>query len=50
MAMSKLSKTIILITEKDPNMKRPKNLVNSLMPVNSKFSRSTKPNIAQNRV
>ena len=49
-AMSKLSKTIILITENEPNIKSPENRVNSLMPVNSKLSRSTRPNMAQNKV
>ena len=48
--MSKLSKTIMLITEKVPNIRRPKNLVNSLMPVNSKLSKSIRPKIAQKRV
>ena len=50
MAMSKLSKTMILITENEPNIKSPENRVNSLIPVNSKLSKSTKPKMAQNKV
>ena len=38
------------MTENDPNMSRPKNRVNSLIPVNSKLSKSTSPNMAQNNV
>ena len=50
MAMSRLSRTMMLMTEKEPNMSRPKNLVNSLIPVCSKLSRSMRPKIAQNKV
>ena len=50
MAMRRLSNTIILMTENDPNMRRPKNRVNSFIPVNSKLSRSTRPKMAQNNV
>ena len=50
MAMRRLSNTIILMTENDPNMSRPKNRVNSLIPVNSKLSKSTSPKMAQNNV
>ena len=50
MAMRRFSNTIILMTEKDPNMRRPKNRVNSFIPVNSKLSKSTSPKIAQNNV
>ena len=48
--MSRLSKTIMLITEKEPNIKSPVNRLNSLIPVNSKLSRSTRPKMAQNKV
>ena len=48
--MSKLSKTIILMTEKEPNIKSPVKRENSLIPVNSKLSRSTNPKMAQNKV
>ena len=40
----------MLIKEKLPNMMRPQNLVNSLIPVNSKLSKSMRPKAAQNRV
>ena len=50
MAMSKLSRTMILIKEKLPNMIRHQNLVNSLIPVNSKLSKSMRPKAAQNKV
>ena len=40
----------MLIREKLPNMMRPQNLVNSLIPANSKLSKSMRPNAAQNRV
>ena len=41
---------MMLMIENDPNMMRPQNLVNSLMPVSSKLSRSIRPNAAQNKV
>ena len=50
MAMRRFSSTIILMTENDPNIRRPKNRVNSLIPVSSKLSRSTSPKMAQNNV
>ena len=50
MAINKLRRTMILIKEKLPNMMSPQNLVNSLIPVSSKLSRSIRPNAAQNRV
>ena len=50
MAMRRLSRTIILMIENDPNMMRPQNLVNSLIPVSSKLSRSIRPKAAQKRV
>ena len=50
MAMSRLSRTMMLITEKEPNMRRPEKRVNSLMPVSSKLSRSIRPKMAQKRV
>ena len=50
MAMRRLSRTITLMTENEPNMRSPKNRVNSLIPVNSKLSRSISPKIAQNNV
>ena len=50
MAIRRLSKTMMLINEKLPNMMRPQNLVNSLIPVSSKLSRSIRPKAAQNKV
>ena len=50
MAMRRLSRTMMLITEKLPNMISPQNLVNSLIPFNSKLSKSISPNEAQNSV
>ena len=50
MAMSKLSSTMMLMTEKEPNMSKPQNRVNSLMPLNSKLSRSIRPKMAQKSV
>ena len=41
---------MMLMTEKLPNITRPQNLVNSLMPVSSKLSRSIRPKAAQNKV
>ena len=38
------------LPEKLPNMHRPQNLVNSLMPASSKLSRSIRPKEAQNNV
>ena len=40
----------MLMSEKLPNMISPQNLVNSLIPVNSKLSRSMRPKAAQNKV
>ena len=40
----------MLITEKLPNITSPQNLVNSLIPVSSKLSRSIRPKEAQNNV
>lgn len=48
--MSKLSKTIMLMTENVPNIRSPKKRVNSLMPDNSKLSRSIRPKIDQKNV
>lgn len=50
MAISKLRRTTILITEYVPNISMPQKRVNILMPSNSKESRSTNPNTAQNNV
>ena len=50
MAIRRFSRTMMLMIEKLPNMMRPQNLVNSLIPVSSKLSRSIRPNAAQNRV
>ena len=50
MARRRLRRTMMLITEKLPNMMRPQNLVNSLIPFNSKLSKSIKPKEAQKRV
>ena len=50
MAMRRLRRTMMLIIEKLPNMMRPQNLVNSLMPVSSKLSKSIRPKAAQNKV
>ena len=50
MAISRLSKTMMLMTENEPNISRPENRVNSLMPVSSKLSKSIRPKIAQKRV
>ena len=49
-AIRRLRSTIMLMIEKLPNITNPQNLVNSLIPANSKLSRSIKPNDAQNRV
>ena len=49
-AMRRLRRTMMLMMEKVPNMMRPQNLVNSLIPESSKLSRSIKPKAAQNRV
>ena len=40
----------MFIIEKVPNMMRPQNLVNSLIPDSSKLSRSINPKAAQNKV
>ena len=48
--MRRLSRTMMLMTEKLPNITRPQNLVNSLIPVSSKLSRSIRPKEAQNKV
>ena len=50
MAMSRLRRTMMLMTENEPNMSSPKNLVNSLMPVNSKLSRSISPKMDHTKV
>lgn len=50
MAINRFSKTTMLITEYVPNISIPQNLVNALIPSNSKLSRSTRPKTAQNRV
>ena len=50
MAIRRLSRTMMLMIEKLPNMMRPQNLVNSLIPVSSKLSRSIRPKAAQNKV
>ena len=41
---------MMLMMEKVPNMMRPQNRVNSLIPESSKLSRSIRPKEAQNRV
>lgn len=48
-AISRFSKTITLMTEYEPNINSPQNLVYVLMPVSSKLPRSTIPKLAQNR-
>ena len=50
MAIRRLSRTMMLMSEKLPNMMRPQNRVNSLMPRSSKLSRSIRPKAAQKRV
>lgn len=50
MAISRFSKTTMLITEYVPNISIPQNLVNALIPSSSKLSRSTRPKTAQNSV
>lgn len=47
MAISMLSKTIMFITEYDPNSSRPQNLVKLLIPVKSNAIKSTRPKPAQ---
>lgn len=47
--MSMFSKTIMLITEYDPNSSKPQNLVKLLIPVRSNAVKSTRPKPAQNR-
>jgi len=49
MAMSMFSKTIMLHTEYEPNMSKAQNRVNSLIPVNSKSDKDTRPKEAQNK-
>ena len=49
-AMRRLRRTMMLMMEKVPNMMRPQNLVNSLIPESSKLSRSINPKAAQNKV
>lgn len=49
MAISIFRRTIILITEYDPNISKAQNLVKLLMPVNSKDIKSIKPKLAQKR-
>jgi hypothetical protein len=49
MAMRRFSKTITLMTEYEPNMRRPQNRVYDLMPMSSKSSNPTIPNEAQKR-
>ena len=49
-AIRRLRSTMMLMTEKLPNMTRPQNLVNSLIPASSKLSKSMRPNDAQNSV
>lgn len=48
MAMSMLSRTIMLITLYDPNMSNAQNRVKLLIPCRSKAIKSTNPNEAQN--
>lgn len=50
MAMSRFSSTTMLMTEYVPNISMPQKRVNILMPSNSKLSKSTRPNTAQNSV
>lgn len=47
MAISRFSRTITLITQYEPNIKRPQKRVYVLMPSSSKFSNPTMPNDAQ---
>ena len=49
MAINMLRRTIILIMEYEPNIKRPQNLVKLLIPVSSNDCKSTRPKLAQNR-
>lgn len=49
-AINKFNSTTILITEYVPNINIPQNLVNIFIPSNSKLSKSTNPNTAQNKV
>lgn len=49
MAIRRFNNTITLITEYEPNIKSPQNLVYVLIPVNSKLDKSTKPKLAQNK-
>lgn len=48
MAISRLSSTITLITQYDPNIRRPQKRVYDLIPSSSKFSMPTIPKLAQN--
>lgn len=48
MAISRLSSTITLITQYDPNIRRPQKRVYDLIPSSSKFSMPTMPKLAQN--
>lgn len=50
MAISRFSKTTMLMTEYVPNISMPQKRVNIFMPSSSKLSRSTRPNTAQNSV
>lgn len=50
MAISKFNNTTMLITEYVPNISIPQKRVNILIPSNSKLSKSTNPNTAQNNV
>lgn len=49
MAIRRLSRTITLITEYDPNINIAQNLVKLPRPASSKTSNSTRPKEAQNR-
>ncbi len=50
MAISRLMRTTILITEYEPNISRPQKRVKPLIPTSSKLSKSMRPKAAQNSV
>jgi hypothetical protein len=47
MAMSMLRRTMTLMRQYEPNIRRAQNRVKPLIPVNSKTSNSTNPKLAQ---
>jgi hypothetical protein len=49
MAMSMLRRTMMLMREYEPNMRRAQNRVKPLIPVNSKASNSTNPKLAHHK-